>query len=68
VGPTRTNAEGRTEVNVFAQGKGMLEEIEKAHIYIEQLHSEIKALKLEAQSREAEIHRELAEIRRQLGR
>jgi hypothetical protein len=68
VGPTRTNAEGRTEVNVFAQSKGMLEEIEKAHIYIEQLHSEIKALKIEAESREAEVRRELAEIRRQLGR
>jgi hypothetical protein len=47
VGPARTNAQGEAVVNVFAQSNGMLEELEKAHIYIEQLNSEVKSLKAE---------------------
>lgn len=47
VGPARTNPEGRAVVDVFAQSNGMLEELEKAHIYIEQLNSELKGMKAE---------------------
>jgi len=68
VGPAKTTSDGRTEVNVFAQSKGMLEELEKAHIYIEQLHREIQALKLDASERDSEFRRELAEIRRHVER
>ncbi len=48
----KVNAQGQGLINVGARSQGMLEELEKAHIYIEQLHekatsrdTEIEALK-----------------------
>jgi hypothetical protein len=40
----RTDAEGREIVEVGSHRKGIVEELEKAHIYIEQLHSRINKL------------------------
>lgn len=68
VGPAKTTDDGRAVVNVFSQSNGMLEELEKAHIYIEQLHKEIKSLKAEAAARDAEVREELAELRRLVGK
>jgi hypothetical protein len=68
VGPAKTNTEGRPEINVLALSHGMLEEIEKAHIYIEQLHNEIKALKADAAEEREAFRRELAEIKKSLGK
>jgi hypothetical protein len=66
----KTTADGRAEIDVFAQSKGMLEELEKAHIYIEQLHERIKSLEGEVQAaktaqaaRDHELREELAAIR-----
>ena len=36
--------EGKTKINVLKTQMGMLEELEKAHLYIEQLHKRLKAL------------------------
>ena len=41
VGPGQVNAGGQGVINVGRRSQGMLEELEKAHIYIEQLHGEI---------------------------
>ena len=41
VGPT---PEGKGLINVFAKTTGMLQELEKAHIYIDQLHKRLAAL------------------------
>jgi hypothetical protein len=68
VGPARTTADGQAVVDVFAQSKGMLEELEKAHIYIGQLHREIAALKSQAEARDAQLRSELAELRRAIGK
>jgi hypothetical protein len=48
---------GREIVEIGAHRKGIIEELEKAHIYIEQLHKRIKSL----QEKEAEI----AELKKQ---
>ncbi len=45
VGAGQVNAQGKPMVNVATRSQGMLEELEKAHIYIEQLHGETEALK-----------------------
>ena len=45
VGAGQVNAQGQGMVNVGARSQGMLEELEKAHIYIEQLHGEMTRLK-----------------------
>jgi hypothetical protein len=55
--------DGRGAVNVFAQANGMLEELEKAHIYIARLNGEITALKAAAEARDAAFARELAELK-----
>jgi len=68
VGPARTTADGQAVVDVFAQSKGMLEELEKAHIYIGQLHREIAALRSQAEARDAQLRSELAEMRRAIGK
>ena len=39
VGPT---AEGKTKISVFEKTTGMLNELEKAHVYIEQLHNRLQ--------------------------
>ncbi len=44
VAPAATNAAGQGLINVGARSQGMLEEIEKAHIYIEQLHQRLERL------------------------
>jgi hypothetical protein len=44
IGPAQTDAQGREMVEIGAHRRGMLEELEKAHIYIEQLHRRLKAL------------------------
>ena len=41
---TQVDEEGKEIVEVGAHRKGIVEELEKAHIYIEQLHERIKAL------------------------
>ena len=41
VGPGQVNAGGQGMINVGHRSQGMLEELEKAHIYIEQLHGEM---------------------------
>jgi len=41
----RTDEQGREIVEMGAQRKGIVEELEKAHIYIAQLHREIETLK-----------------------
>ena len=80
VGPARSAPDGSGVIDVFKQSVGMLEELEKAHIYIETLHNEIKTLKSEAAARDArilaaqseaaasagEIRAELAALRRRL--
>ena len=38
---------GRHQINVSAQQFGMLEELEKAHVYIEQLHVSLKAKEMQ---------------------
>ena len=59
IGPARTSEDGKGGViNVSAQVNGMLEELEKAHIYIETLHKEIKTLKAEAAARDTETRLE----------
>jgi len=63
LGPARTTADGHAEIDVFQQSKGMLEELEKAHLYIDALHREIEALKAEGAARD----RELAAIKSRLG-
>ncbi len=50
VGAGETDAEGREYVEYGSQMRGILEELEKAHIYIEQLHGRNKTL--EAQLRD----------------
>ena len=40
VGAGQVNAQGQGMVNVGVRSQGMLEELEKAHIYIEQLKAE----------------------------
>jgi hypothetical protein len=66
---TRAHHGGRAGVvDVFAQSKGMLEELEKAHIYIGQLHREIAALRSQAEERDAQLRSELAEMRRAIGK
>jgi hypothetical protein len=42
--PAKVDAEQRTVINVAARSQGVLEELEKAHIYIEQLHEAIAEL------------------------
>ncbi len=43
VGAGQVNAQGQAMVNVATRSQGILEELEKAHIYIEQLHGEMVA-------------------------
>ncbi|HZZ91995.1 MAG TPA: hypothetical protein VFE23_05495 [Usitatibacter sp.] len=59
----RTTDDGRAVIDVFQQSNGMLEELEKAHLYIDRLHREIEALKAESAARD----RELAAIKARLG-
>ncbi len=44
VGPGRYDEEGRSIIEVGANSAALLEELEKAHIYIEQLHRRLKVL------------------------
>ena len=55
VGVGQVNAQGQGMVNVGARSQGMLEELEKAHIYIEQLHGEMEALKGESDHKGKQI-------------
>ena len=64
VGAARTTSDGSAVVDVFSQSKGMLEELEKAHIYIEKLHREIQALRAEASERDAQGRAELSALRK----
>ncbi len=68
MGAARTTAEGKGVVDVFKLSNGMLEELEKAHLYIGELHREIGRLKDEAVRREAAIREELSAIRALLAR
>ncbi len=62
VGAGQINAQGHAMVNVATRSQGMLEELEKAHIYIEQLKGEsdqkveqIAALTLEVTANETQL-------------
>ena len=55
IAPAQVNADGKTRINIGARSQGMLEEIEKAHIYIEQLHHKIDDLKARLAQLEAYI-------------
>jgi len=58
VGAAMKRPDGSHAVNVGARSQSMLEELEKAHIYIEQLHATVKELRneqLHAKARESEI-------------
>ena len=44
VGPGEKDGEGREYVEYGSRMRGILEELEKAHIYIEQLHNRNKNL------------------------
>jgi hypothetical protein len=44
------NVEGKEVVDIGAMNKGILEELEKAHVYIEQLNNRLKALEKEVKS------------------
>ncbi|MEM7358802.1 MAG: hypothetical protein AAF431_06885 [Pseudomonadota bacterium] len=44
VGKATTTRDGKSYVNVSDHARGVLEELEKAHIYIEQLHTRLAAL------------------------
>ena len=68
LGPARTSEDGKGTINVYSHVNGMLEELEKAHIYIEKLHNEIKTLKAEAAAKDAEIRAELAALRVRIGK
>ena len=50
--------EGREILEVGAHRKGIVEELEKAHIYIEQLHNRLKTL----EEKEAEMQKHLASM------
>jgi hypothetical protein len=52
VGAAMLRPDGSHAVNVGARSQSMLEELEKAHIYIEQLHATVKELQSEQQLRE----------------
>ena len=52
IAPLKTDKEGRETVEYGSRMRGILEELEKAHIYIEQLHNQNKSL--EAQLREVQ--------------
>jgi hypothetical protein len=52
VGPTE---EGKTRISVFEKTTGMLNELEKAHIYIEQLHQHTEQLREHSLQQEATI-------------
>jgi hypothetical protein len=56
VGPT---PEGKGGINVFEKTTGILQELEKAHIYIEQLNQQKKKLETE----QAQLRDELANLR-----
>lgn len=43
LGPRMVDEEGREIVEIGAQRRGILEELEKAHIYIEQLHTGLQS-------------------------
>jgi len=47
VGPARLNDKGQTVIQVGARSQGLLEELEKAHIYIHQLDSRVTELQAE---------------------
>ena len=47
VGPGEKDADGREYVEYGARIRGILEELEKAHIYIEQLHNQNKSLEVQ---------------------
>lgn len=51
----RMDGNGQEIVDIGAHRKGIVEELEKAHIYIEQLHKRIKALEEKLVKLEAEV-------------
>jgi hypothetical protein len=55
-------ADGKSVIDVGARTQGMLEELEKAHIYISQLNDRVKALSEAVGARDAA----LAELRREI--
>ena len=58
VGPGQVNDQGQGLINVGARSQGMLEELEKAHIYIEQLHGEMT----ENEVRLEKAHRDIEQL------
>ncbi len=56
--------EGKTAINVFEKTTGILQELEKAHIYIEQLHKGLKAKDAEL----SDVRGQLSGLQERLGR
>jgi hypothetical protein len=46
--------EGRVAIDVFQKTTGILQELEKAHIYIEQLHGRLEALESRLEASESD--------------
>jgi hypothetical protein len=55
VGAARYDEQGRASVDVLGSQMGILEELEKAHVYIEQLHGTIEQLQAEARDKDATL-------------
>ena len=67
--PAETTAEGKGVVNVGERSQAMLEELEKAHIYIAQLHERVKDLTAAVAARESavvELRHEVEAIKERL--
>ena len=56
------DADGRQVVEIGLHRRGIVEELEKAHIYIEQLKNTIEELRSELAHRNEEFERRLAEL------
>ena len=55
VGPGQYDEEGRAIIELGASRMSMLEELEKAHVYIEQINDEVKSLNDRLESKDATI-------------
>ena len=63
VGPGEKDEQGREFVEYGSRMRGILEELEKAHIYIEQLHNRNRSLQTQVRN----VQQSVAELARKLG-
>ena len=67
--PAKINDEGKGYFDVGARSEGMLEELEKAHIYIERLHRRLESLAGQVSAKDealAAIARDVEALKRRL--